>query len=131
MGWTFLRHNDVLRIHTRVIQLFGGGEGIRDEGALSSALTAAENRVHYENADLAACAATYAYHLTQAHAFVDGNKRVAAAVAEVFLKINEAQLVATNEQVVTLFLNIAAGSLSRQQVEDLFRSWIMTLRDKS
>jgi death-on-curing protein len=131
LGWTFLRHHDVLRIHARVIQLFGGGEGIRDEGALSSALTAAENRVHYENPDLAACAATYAYHLTQAHAFVDGNKRVAAAVTEVFLGINEAQLIATNEQVVSLFLNIAAGGFSREQVEDLFRSWIVTARDKT
>lgn len=54
-------------------------------------------------------AATYAYHLTQAHAFFDGNKRVAAAVSEIFLDINEAHLNATNDQVVALFLDIAAG----------------------
>ena len=64
MGWVFLRQEEVLKIHAKVIELFGGGQGIRDEGALSSALIAVENRRHYENADLAACAATYAFHLT-------------------------------------------------------------------
>ena len=70
MGWVFLRLEEVLKIHAKVIELFGGSPGIRDEGALSSALIAVENRQHYENADLAACAITYAFHLTQAHAFV-------------------------------------------------------------
>ena len=124
MGWVFLRQEEVLEIHAKVIELFGGSEGIRDEGALTSALSAAENRQHYENADLAACAATVAYHLTQAHAFVDGNKRVAAAVTEVFLEINDARLHATNEQIVDLFLNLAAGRTSRLEVEELFSSWI-------
>jgi len=131
LGWLFLHRNDVLWIHAKVIKIFGGGEGIRDEGALSSALTAAENRLNYENADLAACAATYAYHLTQAHAFVDGNKRVAAAVTEVFLEINEAQLIASNEEIVSLFLNVAAGNLSREQVEAFLRPCIVTRRDKT
>jgi len=107
LGWIFLRQEEVLKIQAGIIELFGGSEGIRDEGALASALLAAENRRHYENADLAACAATYAYHLTQAHAFVDGNKRVAAAVTEVFLQINQAPLNATNEQIVDLFVGVA------------------------
>jgi death-on-curing protein len=111
----------VLGIHAGLIEVFGGIEGLRDEGALESALAAAENREHYENADLATCAATYAYHLSQAHAFVDGNKRVAAAVAEIFLEINGARLDATNEQVVTLFMGIAAGGLSRDEVTEFFK----------
>jgi death-on-curing protein len=91
---------------------------------LESALTAAENREYHESADLATCAATYAYHLSQAHAFVDGNKRIAAAVSEIFLEINGARLEATNEQVVRLFMDIAAGNLSRRQVEQLFLQWV-------
>ena len=75
---------DVLAVHARLISETGGSSGIRDEGLLESALAAAENRHHYEAADLVACAATYAYHLTQAHAFIDGNKRVAAAITETF-----------------------------------------------
>lgn len=113
----------MLEIHAESLRVFGGTPGLRDEGALESALLAAGNRRHYEQASLATCAATYAYHLTQAHAFVDGNKRVAAAVAEVFLEINGARLAATNEQIITLFLSIAAGELSREEVEQFFKQW--------
>ena len=122
----FLRQHEVLNIHVQVIEAFGGSPGLRDEGALASALAAVENRQYYENANLAACAATYAYHLTQAHAFLDGNKRVAAAVAEIFLEINGAQLNATNEQIVALFLGIASGRLSRDEVVELFNQWVVS-----
>lgn len=115
----------MLEIHARLIEEFGGSHGVRDEGALESALNAAENREHYERADVAACAATYSYHLTQAHAFVDGNKRVAAAVSEIFLELNGARFDVANEQIVTLFLGIAAGELSREEVERRFREWVL------
>jgi death-on-curing protein len=57
----FLRKQEVLDIHTRLIEEFGGAHGMRDEGALESALAAAEHREYYENVDLVTCAATYAY----------------------------------------------------------------------
>jgi death-on-curing protein len=113
----FLREDEVLFIHQRQTEQFGGTHGIRDAGLLSSAIAAAENRFHYEAAGVATCAATYAYHLTQAHAFVDGNKRVGAAVAEVFLIINGASLAASNEEIIALFLRIAASEISRDDVE--------------
>ena len=116
----FLRKQEVIDIQDRLIEEFSGSQGLRDEGVLESALSAVEHRVFYENTDLAVCAATYAYHLTQAHAFIDGNKRVAAAVAEVFVELNGGRLEATNDEVVTLFLKIAAGELSRNEVEDFF-----------
>jgi len=123
LPFLFLRKQEVLAIHAQLIEAFGGAHGLRDEGALASALVAVENREYYENADLAACAATYAYHLTQAHSFVDGNKRVAAAISEIFLEINGARLSATNEQVVALFMDVAAGRLSREEVEHFFQQW--------
>lgn len=64
MPFLFLRKQEALEIHARSIEAFGGAHGLRDAGALESALAAAENREYYENADLAACAATYAYHLS-------------------------------------------------------------------
>jgi death-on-curing protein len=112
---------DVLTVHARLIAETGGSVGLRDEGLLESALAAAENRHIYEDADLAACAATYAYHLTQAHAFIDGNKQVAAAITETFLESNGRQLAMTDGDIVQLFLDIAAGRLSRDEVERLFR----------
>lgn len=113
----FLREEEVLLIQKRQIDQFGGTHGIRDSGLLSSAIAAAENRFHYEAANLATCAATYAFHLTQAHAFLDGNKRIGAAAAEIFLVINNASLVATNEELVILFLEVAASKRSRDEVE--------------
>jgi death-on-curing protein len=92
-----------------LIEETGGGTGIRDVGLLESTLAAAENRHFYEAADLATCAATYAYPLTQAHAFVDGNKRIAAAVLETFLETNGSQLAMSDSAIVRLFLDIAAG----------------------
>lgn len=120
----FLYRTEVVEIHKKLIEEFGGIHGMRDEGALESALASAENRAYYENADIAICAATYAYHLTQAHAFIDGNKRIAAAVSEIFLEINEVKLNAANEQIVDLFLGIASGEKSRNDVEQIFLQWI-------
>jgi death-on-curing protein len=121
----FLRKQEVFEIHARQIELFGGTHGLRNEGALESAPQAAENRAYYEQAGLAICAATYAYHLSQAHAFIDGNKRVAAAVAEIFVELNGANLSATNEEIVELFLSIAASEKSREDVEKVFTQWLV------
>ena len=112
---------DVLTVHARLISETGGTGGIRDGGLLESALAAAENRHHYEAADVVGCAATYAYHLSQAHAFIDGNKRIAAAVTETFLETNCFQLIMTNDEIVQLFLQIASGALSRDQIEQVLR----------
>jgi len=121
----FLRKDELIEIHKKLIEEFGGTHGLRDEGALESALTAIENRAYYEKADISICAATYAYHLTQAHAFIDGNKRIAAAASEIFIEINEVKLNATNDQIVDLFMGIAAGDVSRSKVEQIFSQWLV------
>ena len=112
---------DVLTVHATLIAETGGTVGLRDEALLESALAAAENRHHYEGADVVSCAATYAYHLAQSHAFLDGNKRVAAAITEAFLETNGFELKMTNEELVGLFLAIASSKLSREQVEQRLR----------
>lgn len=121
----FIEKERVLAIHRRALEEFGGTGGVRDEGALDSALMAPINRYHYEGADVVVCAAAYAYHLTQAHAFVDGNKRVAAVVTETFLILNGAQLTASDDALESLFLGIASGSLSRAEVESQLRPWVV------
>ncbi|EDX82661.1 death-on-curing family protein [Synechococcus sp. PCC 7335] len=113
--------SDVLSIHRLIVAETGGQSGLRDQGLLESALKAAENRHYYEEADVIACAATYAYHLCMAHAFIDGNKRVAAAVSETFLLINGWQLRMENVALVDMFLKIADGALLRDAIEEAFR----------
>jgi death-on-curing protein len=122
----FLRKREVLEIHKRLIEEFGGSGGLRDEGALESALLSVENRAFYENAGLAICAATDAYHLAQAHSFVDGNKRLAAAASEIFLELNGARLTATNDEIVAVFLSLAASQLTRDEVEEFFAQRVVT-----
>jgi death-on-curing protein len=121
----FPRKEEVLEIHAKLLEEFGGLPGIRDEGLLDSALLSAANRQHYEGADLTVCAATYAFHLTQNHPFVDGNKRVGAAVAEIFVRLNGAHLSVSNDEIVELFLGIAAGTVSRDEVERAFARWVV------
>jgi death on curing protein len=113
---------DVLTIHARLIAETGGGGGLRDDAMLESALAAVENRHHYDAADVTACAAAFAFHLTQAHAFIDGNKRVAAVITEAFLESNGFELHLTDDELVQLFLDIASSQLSRDGVEHLFRN---------
>ena len=112
---------DVLTIHATLIAETGGVHGLRDEALFESALAAADNRHYYESADVVACAAAYAYHLTQAHAFVDGNKRLGAAITEAFLETNGFELTMTNEEIVDLFLGIASSKMSRDEVEQRLR----------
>jgi death-on-curing protein len=123
----FLRKEEVLKYQALLIERYGGIHGIRDEGALESALAAAENRNFYENVDAATCAATYAYHLSQAHAFLDGNKRIAAAMAELFLSGNDLQVLSPDDEMEKLILGIASGQTSRDEVERFFAQRIAPL----
>ncbi len=118
----FLTKKDVLKIHRRTIDEHGGISGIRDESALQSAVFAPENRFYYENSDVFDCAAAYAFHLSKAHAFIDGNKRVAAVSAEVFLLINGFAIIADEKDLEDLYLGIAEGIFDRKKIGEFFRA---------
>ena len=84
----FVTYQEVLIIHHKSIERFGGIHGVREETLVHSALGAAMNDFYYAQADWAAIAAAYAYHIAQAQAFLDGNKRTAITTALVFLERN-------------------------------------------
>jgi death-on-curing protein len=84
-GPLFVTRDQVERMHDQCLANFGGSAGIRDEGLIDSALASAKNAFYYGHGDLFDIAAAYAFHLAEAQAFVDGNKRVAIAVALTFL----------------------------------------------
>lgn len=121
MDVLFLTKNEILDLHAYALLRHGGSPGIRDIGALESAIAAPENRYFYEDADLIECAAAYAYHLSQAHAFIDGNKRVAAATTAIFLEINGIPFEVAENEFIEMFLNIAASKLARDDVEQALR----------
>lgn len=82
---TYPTVEEVLAVHDLLIAAFGGSSGIRDRGALESAL--ARPRTGYY-ADLIQEAAGLWESLSQNHPFIDGNKRVAVTVASAFLRVN-------------------------------------------
>ncbi len=100
---TYLTLAEVLAFHEVLIEEFGGATGIRDLGALESALY--RPRTGYYR-DVVEEAAALFESLVQNHPFVDGNKRVAFAVMDVFLRVNghvlEVDDVAAHEQLVGL-----------------------------
>ncbi len=115
---------EILELQAELTDEFGGIHEMRDESAFESALFAAENRFNYETEDITKLAATYAFHLSQAHAFLDGNKRIAAATG-IFLGMNDAALNTTQDEIIELFLAIAASKLSREDVEEKFAEWLI------
>lgn len=81
----YLTVPDVLAIHSILIQRYGGTHGIRDRGALESALFRLQSGYY---ADIVSEAAALMESLAINHPFVDGNKRVAFAATDIFLRIN-------------------------------------------
>jgi death on curing protein len=77
--------DDVIAVHAQLIAKFGGSLGIRDRGALESALARPQSGYY---TDIIQEAAALWESLSQNHPFVDGNKRVAVTVTAAFLKVN-------------------------------------------
>ena len=84
----FLTLDEVLKTHVRSLAEHGGSEGIREPGLVESALASAKNSIYLGRGDVFDIAASYAFHLAEAQAFVDGNKRTAVTAAMVFLAMN-------------------------------------------
>ena len=85
----FLSLDEVIAIHERLIEHFGGPEGIRDRGLLESALYRPGSGYY---TDLVSMAAALFESLLMNHPFVDGNKRVAFFAVDVFLRLNGWQI---------------------------------------
>lgn len=77
--------DEVLAIHERLIERFGGSQGVRDPGLLESALYRPQTGYY---SDLTEMAAALFESLLMNHPFVDGNKRVAFFATDVFLRLN-------------------------------------------
>lgn len=119
----------VLAIHDAQISEHGGIPGARDLTVIDSALARPRNLLAYGKSDAAALAAAYAYGLCRNHGFFDGNKRTAYVVAETFLDLNGYGMNASDEEVVTTMLAVAAGEMREQRLAEWFRSSIAKLEE--
>jgi len=122
----WVRDETALAIHGRQIAEHGGSEGVRDRGLLESARARPKNLFAYSSPkastviSLPQLAASYAHGIAKNHPFVDGNKRTAFVVCELFLRLNDHSISATAEEKYLAFLSLAEGTLS----EEKFAAWI-------
>jgi death-on-curing protein len=123
--WVWIDAGVATSAHAAQLAQHGGGQGTRDAGALESALARPKNLAAYGERDAAALAAAYAFGIARNHPFVDGNKRTAAVVSELFLIRNGYVLTAEDPELVVVFLSLAAGELSEEQMADWFRGHIV------
>ncbi|MGD8372606.1 MAG: type II toxin-antitoxin system death-on-curing family toxin [Syntrophobacterales bacterium] len=113
---------EILELHEAIIANTGGARGIRDVGALESAVN--QPRLTFDQddlyPDLVSKAASLCFSLVMNHPFVDGNKRIGHAAMETFLILNGSEIVADVDVQERLILDLAAGKLTRKELA----SWL-------
>lgn len=107
-------------IHAELIAEHGGLSGPVDGALLDAALNRPRHLYVYEDPNLPRLAAAYAFGFTGDHPFRDGNKRVALAAVDVFLRLNGYELTVTEILAATYIERLAAGQIS----EDRLAAWI-------
>jgi death-on-curing protein len=111
--------------HKRSLELFGGTDGLRDRNLFEGAVAQAQNVYWYGHGDLFEIAAAYCFHIAQAQAFLDGNKRTAVAAGLTFLKVNGVDVsVDITKPVYEAMIDIANHELDRDGLSGLLRNLI-------
>jgi len=120
MGYTWIDSDVVLAIHEEQLAEHGGADGVRDMGLLESALARPQNLLAYGPPDLADLAAAYAAGIARNHPFIDGNKRTAWVVAEIFVELNGSEIAADDAGAYEAMLSLAEGRID----ERVFAAWM-------
>jgi death on curing protein len=117
----FLDFEVVAELHKDSLLKFGGADGIRDRGLIESALASAINTHIYAGGDLFEIAATYGFHIAQAQAFLDGNKRTGVSASLTFLRTNGVAKLPSAEVIYDAMIAIAEKRLDKAGLAEMFR----------
>ena len=111
----FLTLEEVLILHERQVEAFGGTLGIRDQGLLESAIAMPEASFggQFVHGSLFEMAAAYAFHIAENQPFLDGNKRTGLGAALVFLRLNGFRVVDPDEALYDAMIAIAERRLDK------------------
>lgn len=114
----FLEVDDVLEIHAMLLEVHGGGSGLRDLGLLESAVAQPQTWLGggFAHEGPFAMAAAYLFHIVRNHPFVDGNKRAGMLAAVVFLDLNGITLDQPTDALYELTMGVAEGRLDKAAV---------------
>lgn len=122
MSWQWLLREVILAVHHEQLVLHGGGEGIRDEGLLDSALARPEQLAAYGEPDVFDLAAAYAFGLAKNHPFIDGNKRTAWIAARLFLLLHGYDRTADDAESYMAMIALASGESTQEQFAEWLRA---------
>lgn len=119
----FLTLDEVIELHRVQLERWGGTDGIRDMGALTSAVAQPQATFggEYLHEDIFAMSAAYAFHIAEAQAFLDGNKRTGLDAALTFLALNGFQINDQGEILYLAMLEIAERKMTKAQLASLLR----------
>lgn len=120
----WLSADQVLAMHDRAIELFGGSFGLRDENGLLGALNRPEMAVHYSDPTptVFVLGALYAHGIAKAHAFVDGNKRTAFSPAMLFLCLNGIRIDLSVDSATDLMVRLATDHITVEDFASALKS---------
>lgn len=129
----YLSVQEVISLHSLLIRQSGGSSGLRDRGALESAVAQPEAGFGGEEfyPDLATKAAALGHSLIQNHPFVDGNKRIGHAAMEVFLLLNGYEIDASVDEQEKFILEVASGKVSRIEMGEWLSKHVVVRNDPS
>lgn len=117
---TWVEEHEVLAIHARLLALYGGAPGLRDQGLLQSAMARSRQLFAYcQSPSVIQMAAAYTAGIVRNHPFVDGNKRTGFLVGVLFLETNGYRFTAPEEDATRAVLNLASGVIDEQE----FAAW--------
>jgi death-on-curing protein len=103
--------------HFEQLKHFGGQHGVRDQGAIESALARPCNKWVYDGMrGIPLLAAALGYGLIRNHGYIDGNKRVGFVAMAVFLELNGYTLQTDEADVVQTMLAVASGACSEEEL---------------
>lgn len=119
----FLTAEELVAINLDQVSRYGGLAGLRDEGLLLSAAAMPQAGFgdQYAHEDVFAMAAAYLFHIVMNHPFIDGNKRVGAVAARVFLILNGVDLDMAPEAIYDLVIATAEGRATKAEIASAFR----------
>lgn len=120
----FLDKKIVLAFHKDQVEIYGGEQGIRDEGLLESALAQPQASFNgkYVHENIFEMAAAYGFHISKNHPFFDGNKRTALIAVYTFLYVNSYQLKAEKRSLYAVMMDLANGKVEKDELANYLKA---------
>jgi death on curing protein len=124
--------DDVLVIHAEQLAEHGGQAGVREMSLLESAIGRPRHLFAYTDPTptVVELAASYAFGIARNHAFLDGNKRTAYVVCRLFLVQNGVDMMASSDERYSVFLGLAAGTVSEAELAEWLRQHTRPMADE-